>query len=318
MLWIIDHAIASIDKDNATIQIASPNRSAPREEAFNVADKSWLRSQLAEVERARERGVTTEIPLTKEGSAIRLGGGFLHIQGDTIVVPQRHSTARLRPSVLCECGGVFDEPWHDYLEMMLIESAEIVRLGPDGTLYIPQLEGPASRYNKAIEQETVSAARLANIVFSRIEAIPVKMVTPLDTITIQFANSMPFKAILLSESDTSSLESVGILYYPDLPNVRFQDTECIITEEQERARYLARRTHVIGYKTGIDTVWQNGEVIRRRALAEEIAEIDLKKTMGRYTNEKLEEAIKNLPFPAPALEFFRNQPNRMQGSNNEC
>lgn len=318
MLWIIEHAIASIDKDNVTIEIAPPNRSAPREEAFNVADKSWLRSQLAEVERARERGVTTEIPLTKEGSAIRLGGGFLHIQGDTIVVPQRHSTARLRPSVLCECGGVFDEPWHDYLEMMLIESAEIVRLGTDGTLYIPQLEGQASRYNKAIEQETISAARLANILFSRIEAIPVEMVTPLDSITIQFANSMPFKAILLSESDTSSLESVGILYYPDLPNVRFQDTECIITKEQEAARYLARRTHVIGYNTGIDTVWQNGEVVRRRALAQEIAEIDLKKTMGRYTNEKLEEAIKNLPFPAPALVPFLNQPNQMQGSNNEC
>jgi hypothetical protein len=310
-LWIINHAIASITKGIVTIQIEAPKRSAPREEAFGVADKNWLANQLAKIKRAREERLTTEIPLTKEGSFIRLGGGFLHVQGNAIVVPQRDTMTKLRPLVLCECGGVFDTPRYDYLEMMLTESEEIVRLGPDGILYIPQLDGEASRYNKAIEKATISVAKLAGIPFSRTEAISVEILAPLNSVTVRFADSMPFKVSLSSEVDTSSLESVGILRYPALPNVRFQDTECF-TKDQKHFRYLARKTHVIDYQTGIDTVWQNGELIRKQVLTKELAEFDLKKTKGRYTNEKLEEVIKNLPFSAPTLQVFHKQPKRIE------
>ena len=302
-LWIIDHAIASIIKGDTTIQIAFQTRTCSRDEAFCVADKNWLANQLTEIKRAREKRLTVKIPLTKEGSALRLGGGFLQVQGDTIVVPQRNPMAQLRPLVLCECGGVFDNLTSDYFEMMLTESAEIIRLGSDGTLYIPQLDGEASQYNKAIEEETISAAELAGIPFSQTKEILVEIVTPLNSVTVQFADSMPFKVVLSAEVDTSSLESVGIIRYPDLPDVRCQDTECFTTDGKH-FRYLARKTHVIDYQKGIDTIWQNGAVIRTRALTEELAEIDLKKTNGRYTNEKLEEAIKNLPFSAPALQVF--------------
>lgn len=310
-LWIINHAIASITKGIVTIQIAAPKRSALREEAFCVADKNWLANQLAKIKRAREERLTTEIPLTKDGSFIRLGGGFLHVQGNAIVVPQRDSMTNLRPLVLCECGGVFEAPRYDYLETMLTESAEIVRIGPDGILYIPQLDDEASRYNKAIEEETISAAKLAGIPFSRTEAISVEIVEPLNSVTVRFADSMPFKVALSSEVDTSSLESVGILRYPDLSNVRFQDTECF-TKDQKCFRYLARKTHVIDYQKGVDMIWQNGALIRTRTLTEELAEFDLERTNGRYTNEKLEEVIKNLPFSAPALQVFRNQPKRIE------
>jgi hypothetical protein len=312
-LWIIHNAIARIEKGTVTIQIDAPRHSLPRVEAFNVADKTWLANQFAKIQEAVRDQLTKVIPLTKEDSRIRLGGGFLHVQGNTIVIPQRDARASLRPLVFCECGGVFEESFEgedwrrDYLATMLTESAEIVRLGPDDTLYIPKLDGEASQYNKAIEEETISAAEQAGIPFSRTKAITIEMIVPRNPVTIQFADKMPFQVVFTMEVDTSSLEAVGILRYPDLPNVRFQDTECFARNPGDSG-YLARQTHVIDVESGWDIVYQKGAVLRQAPLADELARIDRQKTQGRYTNEKLEEVIKNLPFPAPALRKFCHQP----------
>jgi hypothetical protein len=308
-VWIVDNVDVYADGGIVTIRIDAPNVGMSRKEAGNVADKNWYRRQLDAISVSKEREYTVTIPLTRKDSRLRLGGGFVHIQADSIVIPQRDATAPTRPLVFTECSGVFDIDRRDYLEAMLIESAEIVRFSEDGVLYIPRLSGEMARYNQAIEEETVAAARLARIPFASTMPIGVEVVALINYATLHFASVTPIKLGFAAEIDTSSLEFIGLLRYPDLPNVRFQDTEGFFKSDGQ-FQYLQRETHVINYKTGEDSVWQNGKITRNSTVETEIDKIDLGKSGGIFATEKLQTAIRGLPFDAPGLKLFLEEVRR--------
>jgi hypothetical protein len=304
-LWIIDDAKVKITPGQVLLQIKAPTRSLPRDEAFNVADKEWLKAQMEIIEQTRKKGETAEIPLTKAGSSLRLGGGFLHVQGNAIVVPRRDAKVRLRPLVFCECGGMFEDSGDDYVEHLLTESVEIARFSDDGILYVPQLSGEAARYNSVIEKEMVQVARLSKIPFSTTEYVSVDIVPPTNSVRLCYGDVMPLSVALTAEIDTSLLVCVGILKYPDMPHIRFQDTEGYMKDGQYNC--INREIHVIDYQTGKDNVWQGSKVIRTSSLEEELSKIDLEKSGGLYSNEAVQEVVKGFPFAAPALQLFLSQ-----------
>lgn len=301
-LWIIDSAVAEVNNGVTTLRIDKPVRSLPSEAAYNVAtDKVWFSNQMAAIRQAVRDGENVTIPLTKNGFALRLGGGFLHIQGRKMIMPRRDADAPTRPLVLCECGGLFEENRSDFLESALAESAEVIRLGIDDTLYIPSFSGTMASYNQPVRLETIEAARSAGIYFSKIAYISVDILPPRYGTILRFADSIPIHLVMTHEIDTSSLEFVGLMRYDDLAVARFQDTEGYV-DVRGQFNYLGRETHVVNYLTGQDTVWQKGMIIRSGSLTDELRRFDLTVTKGMYTNEKVEEAIKRLPFNAPALD----------------
>jgi hypothetical protein len=298
--WIIDEAVAEVAAGKITFHIAPPSRSLPPEEAVRAADREWYRGQIAKLIEARESGHTARIPLTRAGSSLRLGGGFLQTEGDFIVVSRRSADAHARPLVLAEAGGVFDTEWAELQEMFFAESAEIIRLDEKAMVCLPRLEGRLARYNATIEKETLRISdRALELRHAGVRGLAVEVVPPRNSALVRFGDLPPLEMAFAAEADSSSLELIGIMRYPDCGNLRYFDGECDF--KGDRLIPLHREIHRINRFTGEDVVWQNGAILRRSRLEEEMKRIDLAKSGNRYVTEKLREIFRLLPFEAPAL-----------------
>lgn len=239
-LWVIDDAVAIIDNGRVTLQIDKPTRHLPRKEAFHVADKVWFAEQMRQLEVARKRGETKEIQLTdrRRRSSLRMGGGFMITQGTKLVVVRRHLDAP-RPGQLCECGGVFefiqqdfeDDPEdvrNDYVASLLKESQEIVLIQGD-VLYIPQLApsplqqigfeppGTLDAYNRIIEEEMKNEVTKAHIPvdINKARHFWIKMLDYERAVRLEYAYSPALSVEVTAEIDSSSLECVGVLSFPE-------------------------------------------------------------------------------------------------------
>lgn len=317
-LWIVDDAIAYVDNGAVTLQIDKPTRHLPRRMAFEVADRIWFAGQMRELEIARKRGETKEIPLTdrRRRSSLRLGGGFMITQGTKLVVVRRTLDAP-RPGQFCECGGVFEftpqdpkdpeDVRNDYIASLLRESQEIVLI-QGSSLYIPQLApspfgqigfqppGTLDSYNCIIEDEVEEQIKGAHIpvTLENIKRFWIKILDYEQSVRLQFGYSPEVSVEITAEIDTSSLECVGVLSFPeniDNAVIAFLEEELLelkrdadknaarIREvkleldkaQKERAeggevqywdaeldgedRPVDRDIHLIDIETGEDTVW---------------------------------------------------------------
>lgn len=239
-LWVIDHAVAFVEDGQVTLQIDKPARHLPRREAFDVADKIWFAGQMRELEIARQRGETKEIPLTdrRRRSSVRMGGGFMITQGTKLVVVRRQLDAP-RPGQLCECGGLFqytppdplgdpEDVRNDYVASLLKESQEIVLVRGE-TLHVPQLApwpseeigfeppGTLHAYNAIIEDELKRESGKADIPVKtgKIKRFWMKMLDYEKAVRLEFSYSPPLSVDVTAEIDTSSLECVGVLSLPE-------------------------------------------------------------------------------------------------------
>jgi hypothetical protein len=347
-LWIVDKAIAYIENGAVTLQIDKPTRHMPPAKASHVADKIWFAGQMRELEIARQRCETKEIPLTdrRRRSSIRLGGGFMITQGKRLVVPQRTSDAPRRPGVFCECGGIFeyieDDPpdvQDDYIASLLKESQEIAILR-NGLSYVPQLApapsveigfqppGTLNDYNVIIEKEVKKEAEKASISFvpSSVKKFWIKILEYDKAVKLQFGYSPQLSVEITAEPDTSSLECVGVLSFPENidravhafeeaegrawdveidEEFEYWDTE-VINDNDGKPSPLNRDIHLIDFETGEDTVWfkpkQRRERIHRSSnIWKELSAIKLGKSEGRFASEKLEKALK-MHCPVPRLQ----------------
>ena len=240
-LWVIDDAVAVVDEGHVTLQISQPTRHLPREQAFNVADKIWFAHQMRQLEVARQKGETKEIPLTsrRKRSSIRMGGGFLITQGTTLIVPQRKPNAQ-RPSQLCLCGGVYeymsDEPGdfdskeNDYVASLFKESQEIALLHLYELRYIPQLAPYSSNeigfhppetleaYNGIMEAELkkeLGNGKVLPKLPRRERKFWINVLDYEHAVRLEFAYSPALSVEITAEIDTSSLECFGVLSYPE-------------------------------------------------------------------------------------------------------
>jgi len=323
--WIADNVVADINNGVVTIRIELPRTTMPGKKAEDVAEEIWYQERLDAISLAQKKNETKSVCLTRKGSRtlkrsrLRLGGGFVQIQGDNIVIPRRDSKAPRRPCAFTECSGIFEDTNNDYIKTMLLESVEVVRF-KDGVLYIPELPGELGKqYNDDIADETVKAVKAVNDDLGHV-AIPlttkkvcVEIVKPKTYTLLQFDNKDKIPIVHTAEVDTSSLECVGFLHYIDLPqDVCFQDTECSSKDE-----YLRRETHVINYKTGDDTVWKEGSS-RSSTLEKEFEQIEkewvnepVEESDRLYATEKLRAAIEEWPSSlgeANGLQLFLNPP----------
>lgn len=239
-LWIVDDAIAYVEDGRVTLQVSKPTRHLPRAQAYHVADKIWFAGQMGQLDLARRRGDTKEIPLTdrRRRSSLRLGGGFMITQGHKLVVVRRQLDAP-RPGQLCECGGVYEFMGHDFendptdvrndfVASLLKESQEIALVRGD-TLYVPQLApspgeqlgfqppGALHAYNAIMEEELKHEAQKACLPInpSKVRKFWMKLLEYDQAITLEFAYSPPLSVEVTAELDTSSLECVGVLSYPE-------------------------------------------------------------------------------------------------------
>ena len=263
-LWIIDDAIAIVDDGSVTLQISQPTRHLPRKDAENVADKAWFKGQMRQLEVARQKGETKEIPLTnrRKRSSIRLGGGFLITQGTKIIVPQRNLDAS-RPGQLCVCGGVYEYIQtgcldlekvqndvlvaryrvNDYVASLFKESQEVA-LRRDNILYVPQLApystneidfqppGTLEEYNEIMQIELKK--ELAKVLNKDIQfeerKFRVKVLDYDHAVRLEFGYSPALSVEIVAEIDTSSLECFGVLSYPE--NIE-EASKAYLEEEKE-------------------------------------------------------------------------------------
>jgi hypothetical protein len=260
--WIVDQVVAYVEDGIVTLQIDKPTRHLPweklisqkwpgeteeREEmvgmAIKAADPLWYAGQSRKLEVARETRQTTEIPLTdrRRRSSLRMGGGFMIVQGTKLVVPRRDIDAPTRPGQYCECAGVFEvlpsdsvndpeDLRNDYVASLLRETAEIA-LVRGGTLFVPQLALsweertlyqppiPLNFYNAILEEEALGTAQSANIPFEKIVRMWVKILDYEEVVRLQFAYSPQVSIEIAAETDTSSLECVGVISYPVEPDI---------------------------------------------------------------------------------------------------
>ncbi len=360
LLWIADHVVAHVDHGAVTIQIDRPVRYLSRKVAFEVADKTWYAGQMRELEVAKQRGESKEIPLTsrRRRSSLRLGGGFMITQGTKLVLLRRTLDAP-RPGQFCECGGVFEvyqeseayitDPWdvrNDFVASLLRESQEVVLVRGD-TLYVPQLPpsiserpgampsvpigfqppGTLDAYNSIIGEEMEKEIKAAQIFREKPKQKKHFWMKILDydqATKLQFAYSPEVSVEITAEPDTSSLEVVGVLYWPediDSAAAAFEGEEnASAPQRQSRKKpkpfeyYDAeltkegfpanREVHVIDTETGADTVWYGARTEAGRKCREnttiwnELSTTRLGKTAGRVATEKVEKAIKmHCPYP---------------------
>lgn len=143
--WIADDVVAHVDNGEVTISIQRPTHSLPKSKAEKVADAIWLEGQLHKLEIARKQRDTVNIPLTDRlrRSSLRLGGGFLIVQGKRIILIRRSNDAPRRACELCECGGVYEvveedpyDPSNDFIASLLKECAELALI-QEKRVYVP-------------------------------------------------------------------------------------------------------------------------------------------------------------------------------------
>lgn len=304
-LWILEQIKASVRDGVAYLDIAVPEISSPKDKAIKVANPSWLREQLGILTDATRMGVTLDrsIPLTRMGwSLLRMGGGFLQVQGNNIVVIKRDLEAPFRPGVFCEAGGLFEAPDKDLIKRLLLETNEILRVEVNSNfrLWIPQFEepDPLSIYNEAIRTEHARTAQKLNLHTDCTRSCNAVIIEPKDCVWVKFGNAPVIPMLMIPEFDTSSLELIGIIKCDDISVTNYYDGEHF--EKNCQTVVLDREIHVINFLNGSDAVWQSGKV-RHSAIEEEVRAIDRSKTKGLVATEKLQAAIRGLPFEAPGL-----------------
>ena len=284
-LWIADGV--KIDTENRIVVIPVPTRTLPEKEAYQVSPNlSDYVNQIGE-------GHTVRLP------PVRLGGGFGSQEGDCLVISRRDYDAPTRPGVFCESSGKLYKEEADYFQMLISESAEIIRITSSGTLLYPQFEDGdwLARYNDALKEITIhNAQRALKKEISEITPISVAIGSLSNDLEFRFGDFPPIRGRLAFEADTSSLEFAGLLKWPTMPdNVRYLDTEFA------GDFYLNREVHRINGLTGEDEVWQGGKRIVISTFKEELAKIDLEKSGGLVVTEKLQEIMEGLRDPNPII-----------------
>ena len=238
-LWIADDVLAYVENGKATISVGRASRALPKAKAYRVADQIWYAGQLQRLELAIRRGKTAEIPLTdrRRRSSLRLGGGFLMVQGTRIILFRRTMDAPRSPSQLCECGGIYevsDKPdpldiSNDLIASLLKECAELALVRGD-RLYVPRLAtGPAfphfeppdvtfSDYDNVLKEELLEESLRANLpVCARLIETPfyASILNYEHSAALQFANSPAISVVFTAELDRCSLEFAGVLSLPE-------------------------------------------------------------------------------------------------------
>ena len=261
-LWVADDIVACVENGNVTISIQRPLRTLSKEKAYKVADPIWYEAQLRKLELARRRGDTVEIPLTDrmKRSSVRLGGGFLIVQGKKVVLFRRTIDAPRRASEFCECGGVFEvgattDPFditNDFIASLLKESPELALIRGE-RLYVPQLAtGELSigfqpsdinfdDYHQIMLDELKSEIKESKLPITKgpIRPTPfyVKILNYEQSAKLQFAYSPAISVEFTAEIDSSSLEFVGVLSFPDdldLASIAFLENQIHKIENLER------------------------------------------------------------------------------------
>jgi len=306
MTYIYDRVQATVYKDKATIDIYPPVMDLPVEEAQGRTNRQWYNNQIAILYDALRKKSSVHVDLATPDSTIRgYAGGLLQVMKDgedfCIICPRRSSDAPRSPSVLDISAGMSQYPAEegDWLDLVFGEGFEEIVKTKEG-LYIPQLRDPYAIYNEPIEKNVKEKARLAGIQEKKVNntiKTPVEIILPTDPVVMRLHSDrtpyvLEFRSGAALEHETGALDTMMFSLYKDLPaDVAHFDTECLVD-----GTHLRRETYVINAKDGHTKVWKGGKITRERDLAEEVKNIPLRKTSGKYVTNKLAELIRHWPY----------------------
>lgn len=210
-----------------------------------------FRRRVSQLKNLLRRGDDGYVVLADKECPVRLGGGFVQIECNKVIFVKRDQSApRLRLTFDIP-AGMFDEQWETPLQMMVAESAEVLRLGEDNILYYVSF----GEYDKALLNEL---EKIANAL--RKEMINVKDFIPLPSRTIRVNSSVEFvdylgeqiKDVNLAfEYEDSSIEVVGFVDVLGSLDYAFGDGELGPNDN-----LLNREVHVVDLMTTIDRVWR--------------------------------------------------------------
>ncbi len=100
------------------------------------------------------KGKLNEVILADEDNPVSLGGGFVQIDGQDVLFVKRDLNAIRKPGLLDISAGLFDEIFRNPVEMMVSETAEIVRRqGEDFILPVPEENAIKSDYIETLKKE---------------------------------------------------------------------------------------------------------------------------------------------------------------------
>lgn len=315
-VWILEEVTAVVSGKKTKINISKPRKRLPRKEANEVADKDWLKGQVGALKQARAKGRNVSIPLTKSGSCLRAGGGFVQLEESRLILIQRDFDAPSRPGVFCRQAGVFDNEEGELFLTFMTETDEVIRIFRSPSTYRQQLLIPSlpslPREQSSNSKMVFPQAELEIAHFKAVESLGLSVdscrridaylmpTRNLAAIYIEGLQLPFFRMNFCFEIDTSSIEFTRIMGVKPVSFIRYYDGESIVMNDKKTP--LNREIHRIDIHTGEDEVWQSGKIIRITDIEEEVAKIDLNKTGGMVATEKVKEAIRSLPVKTEGLD----------------
>lgn len=225
-----------------------------------------FRRRVAQLKSFLNHGEDGNVILADEECPVRLGGGFVQIEREKIILVKRDENApRLRLTFDIP-AGMFDEQWESPFEMMVAESAEILRLGSDYSLYYVSFNA----YDEALLGEL---ERIVNAL--RKEMINVESLISLPSRTIKIDSDVEFidylgerieNINLAFEYEDSSIEIIGFVDVLGSLEYAFGDGELGPNDS-----LLSREVHVVDMATTTDCVWRLFRFEREDLFSEELA-----------------------------------------------
>jgi len=190
------------------------------------------------------------IILADKECPVRLGGGFVQLERGKFILVKRDQYAPRFPLTFDIPAGLFEEKWESPFEMMVAESAEILRLHSDTIYYVL-----FNKYNESLLSELekiVQVIHRKGIIVKNLIPIPSKMIqltTPV--ISVDYLGSKIENIRLAFEYPDSSIEIIGFIEVLGKHDYAYGDGELNNNDD-----LLDRKTHVIDMITGVDRVWR--------------------------------------------------------------
>ena len=292
--------IKLVKKGNKKIlEISKPFKAVPSSE--KITNRA-LYSKTRDVDKFC-KGEIDKVILADKDNPVSLGGGFVQIDAQDVLFVKRDDTALRKPGLLDISAGLFDESFKHPVEMMISETAEIVRRKGDSFLlpvpkekyvegyYIESLKKEFEKSLKALKVSGEIMEAKANIIYDKSYAV------------LEYDGEESLSVIVSLEPDNGSVEIIGTLKVDAQPS-EYSDGE--YAETADGFLPLNREIHQVSLNSLVDRVWKSFTQIRVTGFLEVIREIRKNGQNSAYTSKVASalRAMTRISYPiSKALEM---------------
>ncbi len=216
------------------------------------------------------KGKLNEVILADEDNPVSLGGGFVQIDGQDVLFVKRDLNAIRKPGLLDISAGLFDEIFRNPVEMMVSETAEIVRRqGEDFILPVPEENAIKSDYIETLKKEFKKSLDSLKV-SGRVREVKANVLQDESYTVLEYDGEESIGVIVSLEPDSGSVEIIGVLKV-DLTSAEYSDGE--YRSAAEGLLPLNREIHQVNLNSLVDRVWRGFKQISATDFIEVIRKI---------------------------------------------